>query len=67
MTLCISSLWMAQCNITYIVVFNLDRKKNFGHFIYPKILMSKVCCHLNVLASEIFCRKENWTQKFSNI
>ena len=27
MTLCLSSLWMAQCNITYIVVFNLYRKK----------------------------------------
>ena len=26
-TLCLSSLWMAQCNITfYIVVFNLDQK-----------------------------------------
>ena len=30
-TLCLSSLWMAQCNITlYIVVFNLD-KKNSSH------------------------------------
>ena len=27
-TLCLSSLWMAQCNITlYIVVFNLNKKK----------------------------------------
>ena len=28
-TLCLSSLWMAQCNITlYIVVFNLDKKND---------------------------------------
>ena len=31
-TLCLSSLWMAQCNITlYIVVLNLDKKKKLAN------------------------------------
>ena len=45
-TLCLFSLWMAQCNITlYIVVFNLDvfnldKKKNMHHhrmFLYNSL------------------------------
>ena len=44
-TLCLSSLCMAQCNITlYIVVFNLDKKnaKALSHF-YSKAKPVKVC------------------------